>query len=138
MSSTVPDMERMDELLIAAADEMEQNRAALKVARDAILQFDHAQQSGPSWFTRGESAMYQHVHLWLRRGLKATQEALGPYDDNDEYLKEKSVAELSAPRQRYYAPGDLLEVPADAEIDELGRYDRCKTVYLASDVDKQP
>lgn len=89
-SSTVPDMERMDELLIAAADEMEQNRAALKVARDAILQFDHAQQSGPSWFTRGESAMYQHVHLWLRRGLKATQDALGPYDGNGEYLKEKS------------------------------------------------
>lgn len=43
-----------------------------------------------------------------------------------------------APRanlQRYFAPGDLLEVPSDAVLDEFGRYDRNQVVYLASDIE---
>jgi hypothetical protein len=72
-----------------AMGEISNLRAALKVAQDAILQFSHAQEQGPRWFTRGADGMYQHVHMWLRRGLEAVQDALGPYDDNGEYEKEK-------------------------------------------------
>jgi len=64
-------------------------REALKVAQQAILEFSHAQESGPSWYTRGANGMYQQVRLWLDRGMTAVSGALGPYDDNGEYEKEK-------------------------------------------------
>jgi hypothetical protein len=72
-----------------AADEIEQLRAALKVAQQSLVEFSHAQEVGPSWYTRGANGMYQQVSLWLRRGLEAVQGALGPYDDNGQYEKEK-------------------------------------------------
>jgi hypothetical protein len=72
-----------------AADEIETLRAALKVAQQSLLEFSHAQECGPSWYTRGENGMYSQVSMHLRRGLEAVQGALGPYDDNGEYLKEK-------------------------------------------------
>lgn len=73
--------------------EIDQLRAALKVAQQSLLEFSHAQECGPSWYTRGENGMYQQVNLWLRRGLEAVQGALGPYDDNGQYLKERPAAE---------------------------------------------
>ena len=74
--------------LIAQRAEVGQLRAALKVARQAILEFSHAQECGPKWYTRGEDGMYRQVHMWLRKGLNAVREALGPYDDSGQFLKE--------------------------------------------------
>lgn len=70
--------------------EIETLRAALKVAQQSLIVFRHAQEVGPSWYTRGEAGMYGQVSLWLRLGLEAVRSALGPYDGNGEYLKEKS------------------------------------------------
>jgi len=75
-----------------AADEIVNLRAALKVAQQALLEFSHAQEVGPGWYTRGANGMYRQVQMWLQRGLAAVQGALGPYDDNGEYLKEKSTS----------------------------------------------
>jgi hypothetical protein len=94
-SNLQPDLERMDSLLLSAADEIETNRAALKVAQQSLIELSHAQEVGPSWYTRGENGMYQQVYTHLRRGLEAVQGALGPYDDNGQYLKEKPAAEPS-------------------------------------------
>lgn len=94
-SNVEPDLEKMDALLLMAANEIEENRAALKVAQQSILEFRHAQECGPSWYTRGADGMYQQVSLWLRRGLEAVRGALGPYDDNGVYLKEQPSAEPS-------------------------------------------
>lgn len=90
--------------VIALAAEIETLRAALKVAQQSLLEFSAAQESGPSWYTRGEQGMYSQVRLWLRRGLEAVQGALGPYDDNGEYLKEKPSAEPASPRIESGAP----------------------------------
>jgi len=92
-SNVVPDLKQMDALLISAADEIEGNRAALKVAQQSLLEFSHAQECGPSWYTRGTNGMYQQVSLWFDRGLKVVQDALGPYDDNGQYLKEMPAGE---------------------------------------------
>lgn len=133
-SNLQPDLERMDCLLIKAAQEIDLQRAALKVAQQAILEFNHAQECGPNWYTRGKDGMYQQVNLWLRSGLEAVQGALGPYDDNGQYLKEMAAGEPGTTLQRYFTHGDLLELPADAEIDELGQYEGNTVVYLASDI----
>lgn len=77
-------------MICDAADEIEALRAALKVAQQSLLEFSHAQECGPSWYTRGENGMYQIVHRHLRLGLEAVRGALGPYDDNGQYLKEKA------------------------------------------------
>ena len=79
--------------VLALADEIETLRAALKVAQQSLLEFSHAQECGPSWYVRGTNGMYGQVSLWLRRGLEAVQGALGPYDDNGEFLKEKPAGE---------------------------------------------
>jgi len=104
-SNTVPDVEQMDALLIRAADEIKGNRAALKVAQQSLLEFSHAQECGSSWYSHGERGMYRQVSLWLQRGLKAVQDALGPYDDNGQYLKEMTGAEPSGGLSIRY-PGD--------------------------------
>jgi hypothetical protein len=92
--------------VLALADEIETLRAALKVAQQSLLEFSHAQESGPSWYTRGENGMYSQVSLWLRRGLEAVQGALGPYDDNGQYLKERAADE----RPQWLPPEELLAV----------------------------
>lgn len=53
--------------------EVGQLRAALKVMHQAILEFSHAQQSGPSWYTRGRDGMYAQVYMWLQKGLEAAR-----------------------------------------------------------------
>jgi hypothetical protein len=73
--------------------EVKELRSALKVAQQSLLEFSLAQERGPSWYTRGEQGMYSQVSLWLRRGLEAVQGALGPYDDNGQYLKDMPAAE---------------------------------------------
>ena len=70
-------------------------RSALKVAQQTLLEFSHAQECGPGWYTRGEGGMYAQVHMWLRRGLESVRNALGPYDDNGRYLKEMPPEEPS-------------------------------------------
>lgn len=64
-------------------------RAALKTGQQALLEFKHAQECGPRWYTHGEDGMYRQVSMWLSRGFKAMRNALGPYDDNGEFLKER-------------------------------------------------
>jgi hypothetical protein len=79
--------------VLALADEIETLRAALKVAQQSLLEFSHAQECGPSWYTCGANGMYSQVSMHLRRGLEAVQGALGPYDDNGQYLKERPAAD---------------------------------------------
>jgi hypothetical protein len=76
-----------------AADEIESYRAAIKVAYQALLEFSHAQESGPGWYTRGQNGMYAQVRMWLDRGLEAVRGALGPYDERGQYLKERTTHE---------------------------------------------
>jgi hypothetical protein len=61
-----------------AADEITKLREALKVTHQALLEFNHAQQCGPGWYTRGEHGMYQQIYMWLRKGLDAIKECRGP------------------------------------------------------------
>lgn len=51
-------------------------REALEVAAQAFLEFSHAQEVGPGWYTRGESGLRAQVSLWLGRGTKAVSAAL--------------------------------------------------------------
>jgi hypothetical protein len=74
--------------MVTKDEEIRELRAALKVAQQALLEFNHAQECGPRWYTRGEDGMYAQVHMWLRKGLESVRAALGPYDDNGQYLKE--------------------------------------------------
>lgn len=76
--------------------EIEKLRTALKVAQQALIEFSHAQECGPKWYTRGEDGMYRQVHMWLRKGLDAVRDALGPYDENGRYLKEMSSGDPHA------------------------------------------
>lgn len=92
--------------VLSLADEIETLRAALKVAQQSLLEFSAAQERGPSWYTRGEQGMYSQVRLWLRRGLEAVQGALGPYDDNGQYLKEMPADD----RPQWLPPEELLAV----------------------------
>lgn len=68
-------------------------RAALKVARQTIIECGHAQECGPSWYTHGESGLYQQVRMWINRGAEAVSNALGPHDENGVFLKEKPASE---------------------------------------------
>lgn len=49
---------------------------ALEIAMQALREVDHAQQNGARWYTKGESGLYQHVRMWIRRGLEAGQGAI--------------------------------------------------------------
>ena len=49
-------------------------RARLAVAHQALLEVRHAQECGPSWYTRGEDGLYQQVSMWVRKGLEATRD----------------------------------------------------------------
>jgi hypothetical protein len=68
--------------------EITQLREALKVAQQALLEVRHAQDAGPSWYTKGGAGLYMQVHVWLRKGLQAVTRALGPYDEYGRYFKE--------------------------------------------------
>lgn len=61
-----------------AVDQIVKLRAALKVVHQSLLEFNHAQQCGPGWYTRGEHGMYQQVYMWLREGLDAINSCRGP------------------------------------------------------------
>ena len=74
-----------------AIQEIKTLRAALKVARQELSEFSHAQESGPRWYTHGEDGMFRYVHMWLGKGLSEVSEALGPYDDNGVFLKERDL-----------------------------------------------
>lgn len=89
----------MNTLTSNERSEIEQLRAALKVARQALIETIHAQECGPSWYTRGESGMYAQVRMWTRRGTEAIAAALGPYDENGEYEKEKASPETFERRE---------------------------------------
>ena len=52
-------------------------RDAIKTANQALLEVEHARLKGPDWYTRGASGLYQHVAMWVKRGLDATGKHLG-------------------------------------------------------------
>jgi len=56
--------------------EIERLRTALKVAQQALMEVQHAQEQGPGWYTKGVNGMYQQTTTWVRKGLTATREAL--------------------------------------------------------------
>lgn len=72
------EIERYDAAIAARDLEIERLRPALQTARQATIEFRHAQQSGPGWYTRGKDGMYGQVHMWLQRGMNAIAEALEP------------------------------------------------------------
>ncbi len=51
-------------------------REALETAAQALREVAHAQSQGSRWYTKGEAGLYSHVDHWVRRGLKATNDAL--------------------------------------------------------------
>lgn len=52
---------------------------ALTVAKQALLEIRHAQDSGAGWYTKGESGLFQQVRMWINKATaaidKATDEA---------------------------------------------------------------
>lgn len=56
--------------------EHERLREALKTARQALMEVQHAQECGPGWYTRGVNGMYQQTTTWVRKGLTAAREVL--------------------------------------------------------------
>ena len=61
---------------LAPVAECERLREALKVTRQALIEVQHAQESGPGWYTKGGRGMYQQTTMWVRKGLAAAREAL--------------------------------------------------------------
>ena len=51
-------------------------RAALELAEQALREVAGAQERGANWWTKGEPAMYQHIRMWVLKGLEAAREAL--------------------------------------------------------------
>lgn len=49
--------------------------ATLKVAHQALLEVNHAQEVGPSWYTNTESGLRTQVAMWVRNGLDAIHAA---------------------------------------------------------------
>lgn len=49
---------------------------SLETLAQAIREVQHAQNNGPSWYTRGANGLYMQVAAWCRRGASAAQEAL--------------------------------------------------------------
>jgi capsule polysaccharide export protein KpsE/RkpR len=45
--------------------------AALKVCHQALIEVDHAQSVGASWYTKGHAGLYNQVAMWVRKGLEA-------------------------------------------------------------------
>ena len=43
----------------------------LLAVQQAFMEFAHAQESGPDWYTRGESGLRAQVRLWIGKGATA-------------------------------------------------------------------
>ena len=54
---------------------IDQEKAALKehikTLEQTVREVNHAQQSGPWWYTKGEMGLYQQVAMWLQKAEKA-------------------------------------------------------------------
>jgi hypothetical protein len=57
----------------AAATDRSELVEALKTARQALMEVDHAQRCGPDWYSKGSSGLYMQVRMWLNRGLEAVK-----------------------------------------------------------------
>jgi len=49
----------------------EKLRAVVDTSRQFMLEVSHAMESGPSWYTRGESGLRKQVYMWIERMRKA-------------------------------------------------------------------
>ncbi len=65
----------------AALEEIKKLREALELCNQFVLEVSHAMQSGPSWYTKGESGLRNQVHMWIDRAAKAIKAALEVNDD---------------------------------------------------------
>ena len=54
-----------------AEEKIERLDSVIKVLHQAILEVDHAQQDGASWYTKGSSGLYQQVRLWINKSYEA-------------------------------------------------------------------
>ena len=45
--------------------------AVRNTANQFMLEVAHAMQSGPTWYTRGESGLRSQIHMWIGRMQKA-------------------------------------------------------------------
>lgn len=61
----------LDAAYDARGTEIERLRAAIMVMHQAILEFSHARDVGPGWYTRGERGLTQQVDMWIRKGIAA-------------------------------------------------------------------
>jgi hypothetical protein len=50
---------------------------AIGVVSQALLEVEHAQSVGSSWYTKGHSGLYRQVSMWVRRGQVAIRAAQG-------------------------------------------------------------
>lgn len=66
----------LKQVLAAVAELIE----AIKTANQALAEVAHAQAVGPDWYTRGADGMRNHVSDWVRRGLKASNDAIDRVD----------------------------------------------------------
>jgi hypothetical protein len=67
-----------EEVIVVLSDEISKLRGALKITHQSLLEFNHAQESGPRWYTRGEDGMYAQVYMWLHKGLEAINSCRSP------------------------------------------------------------
>lgn len=52
-------------------------KAALEVCQQALLEINHAQRNGPSWYTKGEKGMYGQVRMWIDKAIVAINAVKG-------------------------------------------------------------
>jgi hypothetical protein len=50
---------------------MTPQKAAIEALEQMILEVRHAQSVGSSWYTKGDSGLYQQVRMWLDKGSKS-------------------------------------------------------------------
>lgn len=52
-------------------------REALSTVMQALVEIEHSRRD-PGWFTKGESAAWQHAGEWVRKGLDAIKSVQKP------------------------------------------------------------
>ncbi len=71
----------------------------MQISRQAHIEFLHAWEVGPSWYTKGESGLRQQVRHWLDKGLEATsgfEPSPGPADWVPAGVLQRQLAEARA------------------------------------------
>lgn len=64
----------------------------LRTIKQMIAEVNHAQLSGPGWYTKGANGLYQQVALWLKKGEEASSKIEEQLALKDKQLKELAEA----------------------------------------------